>query len=272
MEKRLDFRFEIPPAPVGPVVELSLEQTEKLLLRKLDEAQADPVSALWDLAQFYKLTAQHEKALQQLRKLIELVPNPEAKANFIFTMGQAMEQVGDYPAAIRYYKEAEALEPARTFTWYFINNNLGFCLNTLGQFANGETYCRRAVQIDPGRCNAHKNLGIALSGQGLYRDAALCFVTATQANASDPRAFRLLQDVLKEHPELEYDFQDEVDLCGKAIEVARTKAAESQPVVHRGWRKHWALLRMRIQSLFRRFWRALPFSPKPARRPKIPGE
>lgn len=51
------------------------------------------------------------------------------------------------PAAVRYYKEALALEPTHTFAWYSINNNLGFSLNTLGQFAEGENYCRRPSQF-----------------------------------------------------------------------------------------------------------------------------
>ena len=237
MEKRLDFRFTIPRPPSGPVVELSNEQTEKLLLENLATAKADPKDALWHLAQFYKLSRQHEKALQRLRELIQFLPDPEDKANCIFTMGQAMEQIGDYPAAIRYYKEAETLEPAQTFTWYFINNNLGYCLNTLGRFVDGEVYCRRAIGIDPTPCNAHKNLGIALSGQSQYQDAARSFVNATRANAADPRAFNLLEELLKEHPELEYEFQADMDCCRKAVAVVKEKAAEMQPVLQRGWRK-----------------------------------
>ena len=163
-----------------------------MLLKKLDESKADPTQALWQLAQFYKLSKQHEKALERLRQLMERLPDPEAKAECVLTMGQAMEQVGDYPAAVRYYKEALGLEPTHTFTWYFINNNLGFSLNALSQFAEGEIYCRKAIEIDPNRPNAQKNLGIALAGRGQYADAARCFVAATQANAADGRAFRLL--------------------------------------------------------------------------------
>ncbi len=254
MDGRLDFRFEIPPRPAGPLVELSRQEMEKLLLKKLDGAGADPARALWELAQFYKLTKQHEQALERLRQLIPRLPDPEDKANCIFTMGQAMEQVGDYPAAIRYYKEAFALEPTRTFTWYFLNNNLGFSLNRLDQFAEGELYCRRAIEIDPQRPNAYKNLGIALAGQGRYPDAARAFVAATQANATDARAFRLLEDLLKQHPELEYDFQATLELCRHAVEVAARKAGEMKPVVHRGWRKQLILLQAKLRSMLRR-WR-----------------
>lgn len=255
MDKRLDFRFEIATPPAGPLVELTGDEAERILLRRLEEERADPTKALWQLAQFYKMDRQHDRALERLRELIPLLSDPEDKANCVFTMGQAMEQVHDYPAAVRYYKEAENLEPTRTFTWYFINNNLGFCLNTLEQFAEGEVYCRRALEIDPQRPNAHKNLGIALAGRGQYREAAECFVRATQANAADPRAFHLLEELVTEHPELEYDFRDKAEICRKAIEVAGRKIAELRPVVHRGWRKRLALLRLKWRSIARRLRR-----------------
>lgn len=255
MEKSLNFRFEMPQGPQGPVVELTNEQAEKLLLQKLESDKSNQKDALWQLAQFYKLTRQHEKAIARLRELIQLVPDPEEKANCVFTMGQAMEQIGDYPAAVRYYKEASALEPAQTFTWYFINNNLGYCQNTLGQYSEGEMHCRRAIKIDPQRSNAHKNLGIALAGQGQYHEAARCFVTATQVNAADPRSFRLLEDLLKQHPELEFEFQSDLDCCRKAIEVIERKLQERKPVVHRGWRKQWVLLRLKLETFLKRLRR-----------------
>jgi len=251
MDERLDFRFSLPAKPDGPLVELSNEEAEKMLLKKLDESNADPIQALWQLAQFYKMSKQHDKALERLRQLMERLPNPEQKAECVLTMGQAMEQVGDYPAAVRYYKEALALEPTHTFTWYFINNNLGFSLNTLGQFSEGEIYCRKALEIDPQRPNAHKNLGISLTGKGQYQDAARCFIAATQANAADARAFRLLQDLLKQHPELEFEFQGAVEYCQKAVEVAAAKAEELKPTIHRGWRKQLILLWSRLRKPFR---------------------
>jgi tetratricopeptide (TPR) repeat protein len=252
MEPRLDFRFSIPKPPDGPVIELSAAEAERFLLQRLAESQADPTPALWQLAQFYKINKQHEKALEYLRRLLRRLPDPESKAECVFTMGQAMEQVGDYVAAVRYYKEAFALEPAKTFTWYFINNNLGYSLNMLGRFAEGEDYCRKAIEVDPSRPNGHKNLGMALAGQERYREAAQCFVTATQVNAADPRAFHLLEDLLKQHPELQYEFQDAADLCRKAVEVAAEKAARSKPVVQRGWRRQLALLSLKLRPVLQR--------------------
>jgi tetratricopeptide (TPR) repeat protein len=147
---------------------------------------------------------------------------------------------------------------SQRWRWYFINNNLGFSLNTLGQFAQGEIYCRKAIEVNASRPNAHKNLGIALAGQGEHREAARSFVAATQANAADARAFRLLQDLLRQHPELEYEFEAVAESCQKAVEVAAKKADEMKPVVLRGWRKHLFLLRMRLSSIRKRIqggWR-----------------
>jgi tetratricopeptide (TPR) repeat protein len=252
MDKRLDFQFSIPRPPEGPLVELSAEEAEKILLRRVEQEKADPTDALWQLARFYQQRKDHEKGLDCLRQAMAHMPDVEAKAHCVLGMGQMMEAVQDYEAAVRYYREALALEPVHTDTWYFINNNLGFSLNTLGQFAEGERYCRKAIEINPNRPNAFKNLGIALKGQGEYREAARCFVTATQVNAADPRSLRLLQELLREHPELEFEFQADVECCQKAVEVASRKLAESKPVIYRGWRKHLILWQGKLRSLARK--------------------
>src|SRR6266436_678608 len=158
MEDGLQFRFAVPRPPQGPLVEMSAAEMEKTLLKRL----------------------QAEKGLACLRQALPQMPDAERKAHCVLALGQMMESVGDYSSAVGYYKEAFALEPGQTDAWYFINNNLGFSLNQLGQFGEGEKYCRKAIEIDPNRPNAFKNLGIALSGQGDFRGAANCFVAATQ--------------------------------------------------------------------------------------------
>ena len=168
------------------------------------------------------------------------------------------ELKGRFPAAAGYYRQALGLEPMNTWTWYFVNNNLGFSLNVLERFAEAEDYCRKALETDPNRPNAYKNLGLSLSGQGRYHEAAQCFVAATQVNAADPRAFHLLMDLLKEHGELEYDFETAAACCRKAVETAARKVEEMKPVVHRGWKKHFILWRARLWAMLRRLWTGTP--------------
>jgi tetratricopeptide (TPR) repeat protein len=258
MEKPLKFRFELPRPPAGPLVEVSSEEMERLLLKKLAESENNPTQPLWQLALFYKQLRQHGKALTRLQELLPLLPEPEERARCILTMGQTTEQTGNYAAAAGYYKQALALEPMHTWTWYFVNNNLGFTLNIMERFAEAEPYCRRAIETDPNRPNAYKNLGLSLAGQGQYREAAQCYVAATQVNATDPRAFHLLMDLLKTHSELEYDFQTAATCCRKAVETAARQIEAMKPVIHRGWKKRFFLFRAKVWALIRRLWTGSP--------------
>src|SRR5580658_10961109 len=106
MEKPLNFRFELPRPPVGPLVEVSSQEMESLLLRKLAESENNPTLPLWNLAQFYQRTGQHDEALARLRQLNPLLPDPEEKARCMLALGQTMELKHQYPAAAGYYKQA----------------------------------------------------------------------------------------------------------------------------------------------------------------------
>jgi tetratricopeptide (TPR) repeat protein len=250
MQEGMQFRFELPRQPQGPVVEITAEEAEKTLLKKLEEEKSQPLDALWELASFYQQSRQFDKGLDCLRQILPKMPDAERKAGCVLGFGQMMESIGDYKAAVGYYKEAMTLEPVQTATWYFINNNLGFSLNQLGEFGEGEKYCRKAIEIDPNRPNGFKNLGLALLGQGDLNGAATCFVTATQVNAADPRSLRHLEELVKEHPELGFEFQDKIESCRKAVEAVSKKAEDLKPVVYRGWRKQLFLLRAKLRQVF----------------------
>ena len=62
MDKPLNFRFSLPRPPEGPLVELSPEETEKMLLRRLEEKQTSQTEATWDLAQRVRVDAFHTSA------------------------------------------------------------------------------------------------------------------------------------------------------------------------------------------------------------------
>jgi len=251
-----NFKYSLPPPPPEKLVELSLAEIEEVLLNHLRSGEKDRKEALWQLARFYSHSKQHEKALEVLRQVLALQPDPEHKAATVLAMGQTMEQVDDYAAAVRYYREAFAFEPVHTRTWYFINNNLGYSLNRLEQYAEGETFCRAAIQIDPGLPNGFKNLGIALRGQGRFAEAAECFVKSTQADASDARSLKLLEELLAERSELGFDFGPQLECCRQAVEVARQRRAQSpQPVIERGWRRRWFLARTRLVAWWKRIRR-----------------
>jgi len=214
------------------------------------------MDALWQLARFYAEFRQRDKAMDYLRQVMEVQSDPESKAASVLAMGQTAERGGDYESAIRFYKEALAMEPAATRTWYLIHNNLGYCLNTLRRFADGEPYCRKAIEIDGQRHNAFKNLGISLAGQEMFAEAVQCYVAATKLNAGDRRACDLLDKLLTSHPDLGIEFATDAEYCRKAVEFAANERSRTAPVAHRGLRKQIILLQSKLKALLRNLVRA----------------
>jgi tetratricopeptide (TPR) repeat protein len=210
-----------------PTAMVDLAQMEKDLLAQLNDATQDPRPILWKLAFICNRSRQPEPAMDYLKRLLALEPDLEKKAAVILALGQSMEQLCDWPGAIRFYREALVLEPMSNITWYFIHNNLGFCYNQIGNFAEGEKCCRAAIRINPARPNAHKNLGLALAGLGQYRLAAESYVAGTLNFAGDPRSYRLLTQLVQEHPELGLEFAAPMERCGKHVAFAQTASSRA---------------------------------------------
>jgi tetratricopeptide (TPR) repeat protein len=167
-----------------------------------------------------------EKAMQYINRLMANTSDPEKKASYLLAMGSLMEQIQNYEAAIVFYSQALSLEPTNSETWYFINNNLGYCLNIFNKNAEAEPYCRAAIKIDPHKHNAYKNLGISMEGQCKYPEAAVLYIKAVEVNARDPRAFMLLQELVAKHETIQSDIPDiqaQIKKCHEAVRQALRK-------------------------------------------------
>ena len=204
---------------------MSAEDVEQALLTRLQTSPPEELdNCLWALARFYSQTGRQPVAMNYMERLRANATNPETLAATHLGMGQLEEQIGDYATAALFYSQALALEPERNATWYFINNNLGYCLNQLGRPAEAEPYCRAAVAINPAWHNAYKNLGVALEGRGQWAEAARAFIQAVKANASDPRALGHLERLLEAHPDIVETFPEvleQLERCRMAVQVAR---------------------------------------------------
>ena len=154
------------------------------------------------LAQECAAKGRFASAQQYFELLLETNEDEAVKAYCLLSIGQLQEQQENYVAAIDWYRKAFRLHPGTDATWYLLHNNLGYCLNRFGLHLEAEGMCRRAVAIDPGRHNAHKNLGIALEGRGCYAQAAREYLAAAKLCPEDPRALRLLRRLAAMHPEL----------------------------------------------------------------------
>jgi Flp pilus assembly protein TadD len=139
-------------------------------------------------------------AVGLLAKALSLAADDGVRAYCLLEMGRAHEAKPDFRAAADAYGQGLAFPREPTHTWYFLNNNLGFCLNQLGRFEEAEPVCRTAIAFQPLMYNAHKNLGVSLQGQGRLVEAAHSFLEAARRSGSDPRALAHLEDLLAQHP------------------------------------------------------------------------
>jgi len=152
----------------------------------------------------------------------DLTDDAEEQASYYFNLGGRAEQEGRYEAAIEHYRKGLTFRPTEKFAAYFLHNNLAYCLNLRGEHVEAERLCRLAIEIDSGRANAFKNLGISLAGQNDLLGAAWAWIEATRVDARDPRAFHLLEKLLADHPELVSQFPgilNELEECKKAVET-----------------------------------------------------
>lgn len=251
MADELQFRFSIKGLPDGEA--LTGTEIEQKLLESLDEKHGNCPDTLWSLAVLYQQTGHFDKASSCIQRVIELSDDPEKVGSGFLALGQLEESRGDYAAAAKHYGQALALEPCSSQTWYFIHNNLGYSLNQLGKHSSALPYLERALQIDPARPNAFKNLGLAHEALDNPQKAAELFIAATQVDASDSRSLDHLLAMMDDNPALEVDIpdlRDRVVACQKAVEVAK----EQQP----DFDAHWAKLREEQRPKWWQFWKRRP--------------
>ena len=234
MNEDLEFRFSVRRVPEGEA--LTFAEIEQHFLKQLSEKDGKCVQSLGNLAEMYARAGRHDEACDYVRRMITLTDDPEKHAGYYMALGCFMERARDYEGAVKFYRQALGREPCSTHTWYFIHNNLGFSLNQVGRYDDAIPYLRHAIEIDPGRPNAYKNLGLAFEAMGQFAQAAQLFVSATQVEASDARSLAHLENLMAAHPELEADLPDlriQLEACRKAVEVARAQ----QPDLQAAWER-----------------------------------
>jgi tetratricopeptide (TPR) repeat protein len=232
------FRYSAAPRPEG--VPVSAEEAERILrTRVAEERPGSPQhrDALWQLVRFLGVTGRAPEGLEILDRLLTASVDAQERPQIVLAMGQLLEKMSDYESAAATYGRGVQLGPAGQTTAFFLRNNLGYCLNHLGRHREAERWCRAAIEIDPLRYNAHKNLGLAFQGQGRYAEAARSLIQAVRLEAADPRALGHLEALVNAHPEIESEIPDlgeQLESCVTAVTAAlllrdqATGAAQSQ--------------------------------------------
>jgi tetratricopeptide (TPR) repeat protein len=179
---------------------IAAELVEADLRARVAKAEEVLEDALWQLARFYSMVGRYPDATACVERSLANSRDPAKQAARCLGLGQLLEQQDRHAEAEAMYARGLEIPSAPAKVAYFLHNNRGYCLNILGRHAEAETHTRAAIAIDPTRHNAHKNLGLALTGQGRLGEAAHCLLEADRRCPEDARARRHLVELLAGNP------------------------------------------------------------------------
>ena len=131
----------------------------------LDKRDADSWNTLGSL---HGMLGQHERALDALRKSIELRPN-NARAQYNF--GIALREQGKFYEARQVFKKAFSLDPQNAE----IGDSLAHACLSLGKQDEAIEIFQRLLVIRPGHAETLINLGSVFQAQGKLGDAIGCY-------------------------------------------------------------------------------------------------
>jgi tetratricopeptide (TPR) repeat protein len=178
--------------------------TEQLLLERLKSSSTDDDYFRWMLfvVGFYRGINKIEAATELLEAFINASKNMEQSAHCHLALGQIATDEQRLDAALKHFTEALELAPKKRKVLYVLHNNIGYCLNGLGRFMDGEKYCRTAIDLDWTRASSYRNLGVSLQGQGKVLAAAWMLVEAVKTDSADSRARLLLEKLIANNPSI----------------------------------------------------------------------
>jgi tetratricopeptide (TPR) repeat protein len=185
-----------------PVRGESDAEMEAAILARIAQVEDALETGLLTLARFYSRTGRQDKAVPRLERFAQYVEDPAIKASVSLATGQLIEQLDDCERAVPHYQRGPSVESDDPKIQYFLNNNLAFCLCSLGRHSEAEPYARGAIEIDPDRHNAHKNLAMSLEGQARHAAAADSYARAVELCPEDVRALMQMEQMVSENPSL----------------------------------------------------------------------
>ena len=143
-----------------------------------------------------------EQSARKIARLLSDPANTENVAKAYLLLGLDAEERLDWENAIEQYRRVIELAPEDVIVRYFGYNNRAYALLQLRRFEEAEAHGIAALEVDDGRHNAYKNLGLAYQALEQPVTAAEYFINASFRNPEDKRAWLHLQQLLIRDPSL----------------------------------------------------------------------
>jgi tetratricopeptide (TPR) repeat protein len=214
-----EFRYRIDVSPPPSSRNEGEEYVRSLLAQRENECQ----SLRRDLLVLYRSTGRLGDALTMSNKLLTHARNVDQRCEALFILGQTLERTQDWESAIGFFEAAKECGTTSDTYAYFIENNIGYCLNQLGRFTEAQGFLRSAIIVDPERANAYMNYGLSCEGLMHFGEAADSYAKAVRADAADPSALHHLDDLVARHPGVLKevpDLEQQIIRCRAAVAYA----------------------------------------------------
>ena len=172
---------------------------------------ANPASVRFWLAvsRFYRDIGQHDNAIENFKKEIELQPDHAAGANLnlaVFYM-----EMGEYTSAIQHLNRAIRIQP----NFASAHVNLGAVHRALGQHDNAIQAFEKALELRPDHAGTYLNLGVVYNDVGQHAKAIGALKKAIALQPDDASAYGNLGVVYCDIGQ----FDDAIDYLKKALEL-----------------------------------------------------
>jgi Flp pilus assembly protein TadD len=189
-------------SPAQPVA--AEPDTEKMLLQRLEATTNEDEYFRWMLftVGYYRGLERADAAKTLLSRFLDTSSNPEYHVQCRLALGQIATDGQEMDQAIAHFAAGLELQPVSKKIEYVLRNNLGYCLNMVGRYDEGEGQCRAALDLNWTRPSAFRNLGISFHGQGKIAAAAWALLEAIKTDSADDRARMLLKKLATDHPSL----------------------------------------------------------------------
>jgi tetratricopeptide (TPR) repeat protein len=189
-----------PPATTAP----QAQDTEKMLLQRLENTASEEEYFRWMLftVGYYRGIRKVEAAKELLSRFLNVTSKPDYHVQCQLALGQIATDEQDMDVAISHFGAALNLKPESKKIEYILHNNLGYCFNMIGRYAQAENHCRAALDLNWTRPSAYRNLGVSFHGQGKLASAAWALLEAVKMDGSDDRARTLLKKLAADNPSL----------------------------------------------------------------------
>lgn len=113
-----------------------------------------------------QLLMQNDEIRREAESRLADPQSSDELAQAFVNLGCVCERECDWDMAIANYRQALDAASQDPQIRYFGHNNLGYSLIQQGRYDEAEPYCEAAIDIQPNRHNAHKNLGLSIRARG----------------------------------------------------------------------------------------------------------